>query len=235
MKEFRTKEGPFPVRLLYEIEEIDQICTDALRSKRLLPTEPEPIKIDLFLERYFGVIVDYKDLGDGIMGSTVFNSMGVVTGFIISPKIEEDGTTVGERRSRSTLAHEGGHGLLHPRLFMKDQTGDLFGGAVKPTKSTPNFLCRNSDIGAVGGIPKYDGRWWEWQANRAIGGLLLPKKLVATVAACFTSEGNFGPELPEAKRTELEREIAKTFDVNPAVARIRVAEMFPVDREQKRL
>ncbi len=24
----------------------------------------------------------------------------------------------------------------------------------------------------------YDGRWWEWQANRAIGGLLLPKNLV---------------------------------------------------------
>ena len=233
MKEFRTKEGPFPVRLHYEIQEIDSICSDALRSKRLLPTEPEPIKIDLFLERYFGVVIDYKDIGDGIMGSTVFNSMGAVTGFMISPKIEEDGSEVGERRSRSTLAHEGGHGLLHSRLFMKDQTGDLFGESEKLTKTPPNFLCRNSDIGAVGGIPKYNGQWWEWQANRAIGGLLLPKSLVAKVAAKFVTQGKFGPVLDDSQRTVLENEMAKTFDVNPIVARIRLAEMYPISVGQK--
>jgi len=230
MKEFSTKEGPYPVRLLYGTVEIDQICEDALRKARLLPAEPEPIKIDLFLERYFEVVVDYQDLGEGILGSTIFNSNGAVTGFLISPRIEEDGTETGERRARATLAHEGGHGLLHPRLFMKDQaTGDLFGSLKTHKAAPPNFLCRNSDIGAVGSALKYDGRWWEWQANRAIGGLLLPKKLVTRVAAKFTTQGDFGPILIETKRSTLEKEIAQIFNVNPAVARIRIAEMYSAD------
>jgi hypothetical protein len=106
MKEYRTKEGPFPLRLHYETKDIDDICLDALREAKLLPSEPSPIKIDLFLEKYFKVVVDYRDLGPGIMGSTIFNSKGAVTGIIIAPWIEEEGTDVAERRVRSTLAHE---------------------------------------------------------------------------------------------------------------------------------
>src|ERR1700679_2976361 len=126
MKEYRTKEGPFPLRLHYETKDIDDICLDALREVKLLPSEPSPVKIDLFLEKYFRVVVDYRDLGPGVMGSTVFNSGGAVTGIIIAPWIEEEGTAAAERRVRSTLAHEGGHGLLHPKLFIADETADLF-------------------------------------------------------------------------------------------------------------
>ena len=229
MKEFRTKEGPFPLRLLYEPQEIDDICLGALRQAKLLPSEPEPIKIDLFLEKYFDVHILYEDLGDGIMGSTVFNSKGGVTGFTIAPWIEEEGTEVADRRVRSTLAHEGGHGLLHSKLFMADQTADLFG--QNPSAPTPpkNFLCRNTDISpsAATSIPKYDGKWWEWQANRAIGGLLLPKPLVRKLVAHFTENTSFGPSLKESLRSTAEREIAKTFEVNPVVARIRLQEIHP--------
>jgi hypothetical protein len=78
MKEYLTREGPFHLRLVYEPKEIDDICIEALRAAKLLPTEPEPIKIDLFLEKYFQVFVDYNDIGPGIMGSTIFNSKGAV-------------------------------------------------------------------------------------------------------------------------------------------------------------
>jgi len=178
MREFPTKEGRFRLRLMYDIKEIDDICLSALKEAKLLPTEPEPIKIDLFLEKYFEVPLVYEDLGEGVMGSTVFDSYGRVTGFTVAPWIEEEGTAVAERRVRSTLAHEGGHGLLHPKLFMAEQTGCLFGSSFEKEKPK-DFLCRNSDIvpGATG-QPRYDGQWWEWQANRAIGGLLLPKPLV---------------------------------------------------------
>ena len=235
MKRYPSNEGPYPVRLVYAPAEIDDICESALRQARLLPKAPEEIKVDLFLERFFEVVVSYEDLDEGVLGSTIFNSYGAVTGFLISAKIEVDGTGAGERRARSTLAHEGGHGLLHPQLFMEDtRTGELF-GRPKPKENIPGrFLCRKSDIGAASGTA-YDGRWWEWQANRAIGGLLLPRKLVSTVAAELTSDGKFGPILEEAKRPILERKVAEIFNVNPAVARIRIAEMLPPPDSQKSL
>ncbi len=86
MKEFRTKDGPFPLRLHYETREIDDICLDALKQCKLLPREPGVVKIDLFLEKYFDVPILYEDMGEGIMGSTVFNSVGAVTGFTVAPK-----------------------------------------------------------------------------------------------------------------------------------------------------
>lgn len=230
MKEFRTQDGPYPLRLLYEPREIDDICLDALKKAKLLPSDPEPIKIDLFLEKYFEVTVLYEDIGEGIMGSTVFNSIGAVTGFTIAPWIEEEGTATADRRVRSTLAHEGGHGLLHPKLFITDQTGDLFGHSSVDHRRR-NFVCRSTDItpGATA-IPKYDGRWWEWQANRAIGGLLLPRPTVRKLVTQYLEETNFGPRLKEYQRHRAENEVAEAFDVNPSVARIRLEEMFPKEK-----
>lgn len=232
MREFRTKEGRFPLRLMYDVKEIDDICLGALKQAKLLPPEPEAIKVDLFLEKYFEVPVLYEDLGEGVMGSTVFDSRGRVTGFTVAPWIEEEGTGVAERRVRSTLAHEGGHGLLHPKLFMAEQTGSLFGSTYEPVKAK-NFLCRSSDIvpGATG-QPRYDGQWWEWQANRAIGGLLLPKPLLFKLVEPLLQTGGFGKVLPPEKRFKAESNISEVFDVNPVVARIRLQEMFPLDGQK---
>ena len=227
MKEFRTRDGPYPLRLQYEISEIDDICQDALKACGLLPAEPQSIKVDRFLEKYFEVRVLYEDMEDEIMGCTISDRKGRVTGFIISSRIEDDGSKSGERRARSTLAHEGGHGLLHPKLFIEDQTMPLFG---ETDKALPRFLCRKSDIAPAAGTPRYDGKWWEWQANRAIGGLLLPRRLVRKAVSDLLQSGALGPILPESERSVAERILAEVFDVNPAVARIRLHEMFPANR-----
>lgn len=229
MKEFRTRDGPYPVRLTYETSEIDAICEDALRNSGRLPAEPKPIEIDRFLEKFFEVRVVYDDLGEGAIGCTVFNRKGRVTGFLISTSIEADGTKSGRRRARATLAHEGGHGLLHPRLFMEDaSTGSLFEGT---RDESPRILCRDRDVGPVGAKATYSGRWWEWQANRAIGGLLLPRKLVTTAISGMLNREKIVHVLPNDKRNEAEAFTAETFDVNPAVARIRLQEMFPVSQQ----
>lgn len=232
MREFPTKEGRFRLRLMYDIKEIDDICLSALKQAKLLPAEPGPIKIDLFLEKYFDVSLLYEDLGEGVMGSTIFDSYGRVTGFTVAPWIEEEGTATAERRVRSTLAHEGGHGLLHPKLFMAEQTGSLFGSSFEKEKPK-NFLCRSTDIvpGATG-QPRYDGQWWEWQANRAIGGLLLPKPLVLKSVESLLESGAFGKTFSVENRTRAESEISEVFDVNLVVARIRLQEMFPLDGQK---
>jgi hypothetical protein len=230
MREYRSREGPFPIRLSYETSEIDTICLDALRSAKLLPESPQAIKVDLFLERYFRVVVDYPDLGEDVMGTAVFNSIGAVTGFMISSRLEDSGTS-GERRIRSTLAHEGGHGLLHSRLFMEEGTGNLFGPSKSSTPAVKKFLCRKTDIGPASAV--YSGKWWEWQANRAIGGLLLPKPLVKKSLEALLRDDGFGATLPAAQRKEAERLLAEVFDVNPVVARIRIEEMFPSTRQEE--
>jgi hypothetical protein len=54
-------------------------------------------------------------------------------------------------------------------------------GSVNVSLKDRRFLCRPGDIDpAAASRPTraYDGLWWEWQANRAIGGFLLPKNLV---------------------------------------------------------
>ena len=115
---------------------------------------------------------------------------------------------------------------------MVDQTADLFGTAFQPEQSPRNFLCRNADISPnASSIPKYDGKWWEWQANRAIGGLLVPKPLLKKLVAPFTQPTSFGPVLKESLRGKASEEIAQTFDVNPVVARIRLQEIYPMENQ----
>jgi hypothetical protein len=103
-------------------------------------------------------------------------------------------------------------------------TGSLFGSGQE---DRPRILCRAQDIAAAGATPSYNGKWWEWQANRSIAGLLLPRKLVTTAIAGMLDNAKLIPSLPHQRRREAELHTAETFDVNPAVARIRLEEMFP--------
>ena len=107
----------------------------------------------------------------------------------------------------------------------------LFGGAVK----TPKILCRTESVPAMTSAKKYDGRWWEFQANQAIGALLLPRGLVErALERLLTTQGTLGlcRDLPVEKREEAAVLLAAVFDVNPAVGRIRLQEMYPVSRGQ---
>ena len=141
MREFSTKDGPFLLRLLYEPKEIDEICLDALRKSGFLPAEPEPIKIDIFLEKYFEVIVAYEDLGEEIMGSTVFNSKGAVTGILIARWIE------GGRNSRSGPSEsvlpfptKEAMGSSTPNYSSPSRPGDLF-SSHNPAPNAPRTSC----------------------------------------------------------------------------------------------
>jgi hypothetical protein len=85
---------------------------DELIAAEILPNNPEPIRIDRFIEKKFGISAEYEDLGDGILGMTQFGSKGVAR-IIVARSLDEEGTEVAARQIRTTLAHEAGHGLLH--------------------------------------------------------------------------------------------------------------------------
>ena len=177
MKSRRTRNRALPERPFYREEEIERICEDALRSVSLLPDCPSPIRIDRFIEKKF-VAPSYEDLPEGVLGFTTFGLTGVQA-VCVSRQLD-DGGKVGERRVRTTLAHEGGHGLLHAHLFALRDVEPLFGDVSDPAK--PKVLCREEASGTSRG-PGYDGRWWEFQANTAMGCLLLPKALVDILTA----------------------------------------------------
>jgi hypothetical protein len=233
MKTYRPKSGPFSERPHFEPSEIDKICADELRKEGLYPNSPEAIRIDRFVEKRFAVVPRYEDLPDGVLGFTKFTNKGVED-IVIAAALDAEKGKVAERRVRTTLAHEAGHGLLHAYLFALDEKPlHLFDAH---SHSDHKILCRDIQGDERKGRA-YDGRWWEFQANRAIGGLLCPKPLVQEALKPFlVPSGSLGAlTLDEKRREEAARTLADIFDVNTIVAKIRITELYPAETGQLRL
>jgi hypothetical protein len=234
MRKVPTPSGPFPFQLYFEdLGEIDEICLEALKMQSLLPSRPAPIRIERFVEKQFKTTLRYEDLGPENLGCTIFNSSGAVEAILVSRFLEEQNTIPARRRVRSTVAHEAGHGLLHGSLFMEAASPDPVNGAVG--KNQRLILCRSEDI-LVDSQRSYAGRWWEFQANQAIGSLLLPRLLMNT----FLDQSGIAPAsfesriLTPAQRESLVKKAAVTFDVNPIVVRIRLDSLFPQKKNNQK-
>jgi hypothetical protein len=225
MKSFRARKGPFQEQPYYQLDEIERMCCEELRNVGLFPATPEPIRIDRFIEKRFDVVPQYEELPKGVLGFTEFGKQGV-KGVYVSSALEDD-TKAGERRIRSTLAHEGGHGLLHGHLFVLEGGQSALFPEGKSAK--PRILCRDEQPQEA--TKSYKGEWWEFQANRAIGALLMPKSLaLVAVDQYLTPNGMLGLKtLPAGNRKAAARQLAEIFDVNPIVAEIRLKEMFAKD------
>lgn len=233
MKTFPSKSGPFAKRPHFEPSEIDRICADELRKSGLYPNSPEAIRIDRFVEKRFGVVPQYEDLPEGVLGFTKFSKNGV-DAVVISAALDAEGGKVAERRIRTTLAHEAGHGLLHAYLFALDEKPlHLFDA---DSHSDHQILCRDVQ-GEERKSQAYDGRWWEFQANRAISGLLCPRALVQEAMKPYlVPSGSLGAvTLDENRREAAVRALADIFDVNPIVTNIRINELYPAETGQLHL
>ena len=175
----------------------------------------------------------YDELPEGVLGYTEFGKNGVVD-IVISAALDAERGKVAERRIRTTLAHEAGHGLLHAYLFaLGDAVLSLFD---KESCGDHQILCR--DVPAEERESRsYDGRWWEFQANRAIGGLLCPRALVQEALKPYlVSVGRLGAStIDPARREQAAQALANVFDVNPAVARLRIGDLYPTESRQLNL
>lgn len=224
MKVVRTPGRGLGQRLLFEESEFDAIGLDALRKTKLLPSTPAPIRIDRLIENLFGVTIEYVDLGEGVLGATSFRPNGAVDGVAVALALDRDAAT---HLFRSTLAHEAGHGLLHPMLFMQDADQGTF-SVDNADKAKQRILCRARDI-VPGQRRGYDGRWWEYQANRMIGSLLLPRSLVLAATTEFADRRPLSGilYLSEEGRMRATEQVAKLFEVSQACMSIQLEEMFP--------
>ncbi len=231
MKSVRTKEGSAKTRPFYKDYEIERMCIDELHALGYLPTNPEAIRIDRFIEKRFGLTPGYLDLPAGMLGFTKFGAFGPET-MVISRSPEDAGKKVSQRRVRPTLAHEAGHALLHASLFddPKRQMKNLFD---QEHEDMSKVLCRDV-VGSVEGQRQaYHGAWWELQANMAMGSLLLPETLFRRAAAPFLGIDLLDSEpvalTGEGKRA-LELALSNIFDVNPVVVHYRLHQLYPSTR-----
>jgi hypothetical protein len=230
MRTFRTSTGPFSERPFYSDEEIERICSDALAEAGFLPTAPGKVRIERFIEKRFNVRVIFEQLDAGVLGFTEFGAKGVESVHVAEP---DEATVAADRRVNSTLAHEAGHGLLHTHLFLPEfDHKRLF--ASDPDVGPNCVLCRDDEQPVRSRLRTYDGRWWEFQANRTIGALLMPKQVFLDFMAPFLERrGTFGlAALPDSSREEAIRATADVFDVNPAAARVRLDGLFPREGHQ---
>jgi Zn-dependent peptidase ImmA (M78 family) len=135
------------------------------------------------------------------------------------------------------MAHEVGHCLLHSHLFaMSAGTQSLFGPDSDVVGS--KVLCRD-EVGGRSTVNhgRYDGRWWEFQANQVMGAILLPKRLVLQCLDPYLCvQGKLGMKVfNSSRREEAVRQLAEVFDVNPAVVRLRLNGLYPLNREANQL
>lgn len=100
------------------------------------------------------------------------------------------------------------------------------------------ILCRDDIIhgsGQGGAQRCYTGRWWEFQANKAMGALLLPRELVVKcLDTLLVDRGSFGEKwIQQGQREAAVQKLVGVFDVNPIVGRLRLETLYPAGDEQQ--
>jgi hypothetical protein len=214
---------PAQKRPFFTPKDLEALARHSLTVADLYPSSPGPVRIERFVEKHFGVVVEYDELPASVMGYTRF-AEGRVDGIVIARALDADPSRVAERRVRTTLAHEAGHGLLHAPMFAHAFEPTLF--ANSEDVSTDQILCRDE------GPAIRNERWWEVQANMMMGPLLLPADLSREVIRAHMIESGLGAlQLPLNRRHRAYLDLADVFDVNPIVADIRLQGLCPIQDE----
>lgn len=219
--------SPWGQRLWFEEHEFDAMM-DEVRHKagQLVVTPGRGVDVEGIFENVFKVVADYIELPQGILGKTVFHRDGRFEVYVSRALSDEaDSDAVARRRLRATLAHECAHVVEHGHLHLIDGlTLPLFGETAPPA---PKVLCRQESVGSfnVGG---YDGQWWEYQANRGMASLLLPKRLVSgAVQDALGAKGyrTMDDALQSGNLESIVRELMNTFDVSMQLVTFRLQEL----------
>jgi hypothetical protein len=187
------------------------------------------VDVEAILERVYKVSPDYVDLPPGVLGRTNFHPDGrleVQVSRELSDAAEID--PVARRRLRRTLAHECAHIVEHRHLHVPELLmPSLFGEAPR---EIPKVLCRQEAVESFKnpGAPGYDGQWWEYQANRGMASLLLPKYETAEyLRGLLVGKGLTSIEraLAAGRTEEVVREVMAAFDVSRQVVVFRLQEL----------
>lgn len=217
--------GRFDQRPHFEPDDIEDLCQKTLFdfigntigsvqcpiSTDILTKLIESLTEDLDL---FTNMADY-DLADGVEGFTEysFNSKPSV---YINQRLSLHHYL--ETRLRTTLSHETGHVILHGPLYKKDSQCRLLRSTEEWARPSPTTIAQRAS----------SRDWMEWQANYAMGALLMPRSAVNDLAGWYAQKYGFGPpfHLRTGHAQELIKFTTKKFFVSPDAAEIRLKHLF---------
>lgn len=180
-----------------------------------MPTEPSPINIELFVERQFGFSYSFGRLNPGTSGVIAFSPIGPKS-IVVNKKLDRPRSVIANRRCRETLAHECGHGLLHAYYF-----AELWKMANVCRKLGPDHLYRFEDE-RKNFVVFNKAKRLEWQANRAMGALLIPRTLFEMTLRRSDFKNARLDQLSDFEERTLISHISLRFDVNRTTAYRRV-------------
>ena len=204
--------GRFTGRPVYKKPRIDEFCertvADFLRNRH--GAVRYPISDDdlvTMVERETEDLDLYADLdvhGEGVEGVTIF-APGRKPIVKISARLT--GNPYRVNRFRSTLAHEYGHILLHEFLWED--------GPPKPVRAA------RADA--------FD--WMEWQADYAMGALLMPRSALADAIAGLGGDP-IPPRAGSARGRATISAVGRGFGVSRMAARVRLEQLGHLARER---
>ena len=224
MTRHTTYTGPFLTRLWYEDAEFESITAAALRRHGLFPDKPEPVNIELFVELQFGIPYRFEKLRKGLLGSMRFSEEGHCE-IILNKGLDRPRFVTANRTCRDTLAHECGHGLLHDGLF-----AELWQHYRRCQKRGAEHLTtfeeRMEDLHAG----CREKKWWEYQANRAMSALLVPRELLLACVSNSILADTAPKHWTSAGRSLLADHVCRRFDVSRRLAANRIEGIFPAEK-----
>lgn len=178
------------------------------------------VDVDLVLMKLFNVDPDFVDLPPECAGRTTFHRDGSYSVEISRALADEaQHSNIARRRLRSTLAHECAHIVFHGELH---PVGDTLFDDLDPKPVA--VMCRSQHIRTAGGTAD----WWEYQANRGMAALLLPRDLLKEHLACVVQRRGFADldaafDAHAAERVI--RDLCDVFDVSMEMTVYRLQEI----------
>jgi hypothetical protein len=218
MRTSRDPRSPWGVRLWFDDAEFDEIMDRVRQRAGDVYTEGGGVDVEEVLMKVYGIDPDYLELPRGVLGRTVFHTSGIMDVHLsrgLSERAER--SRVARQRLRSTMGHECGHVALHRTLPL----GAL---GVAPTDA-PAILCRASAFKKDSGRA---GEWWEYQANRAMASLLMPRDLTnAALSRILPARGHESlvKALEAEGGPEVLSELSRIFDVSFEMALYRLGDL----------
>lgn len=187
--QFRKSKKGVPILSKKEIEDIAENYIKDFCPKVL--EEPKAIDIDLFIEQYLGLTLDFQYLSNNgkYLGMTVFNDTSHIPVYIPEENCADyysaqsgtiiiDSTLILDNqigRYRYTCGHESGHWVFHRDYYYFDPYQiTMFDDDI------PYVQCREILINELKSNTGTwtDEKWMEWQADVFSSCILMPKKAV---------------------------------------------------------
>lgn len=213
--------GRFLSRLWVEEDEFDVIASHLLETHELYPKTPSPINIELLIDKLFPCSYQFVRLPPRLMGRIIFGPVGPHL-IELQRSLDQPYNQLLNRRCRSTIGHECGHGVLHSHLFSQLWNAQN-GETERRWKSVLNDKSLHLDEARR---HPNDENWFEYQANRMMASLLLPiHSIIAQIGEDYL-EPDRHRRLTLGDRRQLSLQIARAFDVSPTLALHRLEDIF---------